>query len=77
VKEIKRVGLSGYDFSAGMPYIKDLWISNNGRLMNEVKKPEFLKFLKLEDAYLSYTAIGTNKNVKGKAKQLNSESYFC
>jgi len=68
VREIKRLGLNGYDFSAGMPYIKDLWISNNEKLMKDFKKPQFLEFLKLEDAYLSYTAIGTNKNVKGKVK---------
>ena len=60
-----------------MPYIKDLWISNNKQLLKDLKRPDFLKFLKFEDAYLSYTAIGTNVNVKGKAKQLNFESYFC
>lgn len=51
-----------------MPYIKDLWISNNQKFMKDVIKPEFMDFVDIKDIYLSYSTIGTNKNVKGRAK---------
>jgi hypothetical protein len=79
IAKISQFGLRGmFNKTMGMPYLKNLWLNNNDLLAKDYVFPDFINStILLEDTWLSYTSTGTNKDVKGKARQQQYESYYC
>lgn len=71
-------GLNGFDFSDGIPFFKNLWVTRNEKIINTLRRPQFMEiFSPVRDYYFSHTSLKSHRMQKTNAVQLDGEVYVC